>query len=218
MSAIVENQPGWLDCPPGAMEFKALDDNQGEIEGYASLFGELDNGNDIVVSGAFAKSLRKRRNHTSGQWLIPMLYGHAHQSVPVGVWNDFREDKTGLKVKGRILVESPDARQLYAVLKAGGAMGLSIGYRTIRKEIEERKRDGNAYMVRKLLEVDLNELSFTPMPMLEGARVTSVKSETDQRAYEAQARALIHAVQSLNDAWALKHAIEDATRKLRARS
>lgn len=32
----------------------------GAFTGYASLFGVLDSGGDVVMAGAFAKSLRKR--------------------------------------------------------------------------------------------------------------------------------------------------------------
>ena len=41
------------------IDTKALTD-QGEFEGYASIFGNVDRGGDIVVSGAFAESLRAR--------------------------------------------------------------------------------------------------------------------------------------------------------------
>ena len=43
----------------------------GTVEGYASLFGEIDQARDMVMPGAFAKSLRVR-----GVRRIPMLFQH----------------------------------------------------------------------------------------------------------------------------------------------
>ena len=51
----------------------------GLIEGYASLFGVRDSGGDIVMAGAFTRSLRRRRQ--SG---VKMLWQHRAEE-PIGV-------------------------------------------------------------------------------------------------------------------------------------
>ena len=52
----------------------------GAIEGYASLFGEVDQARDMVMPGAFTQTLKAR-----GLRKIPMLFQH-DPSEPVGVW------------------------------------------------------------------------------------------------------------------------------------
>ena len=65
-----------------------------------------------------------------------MLWQH-DPTQPIGVWDEVREDATGLWVKGRILTEVEKGREAAALLAAGAIDGLSIGYRTVRAE-----RDG----------------------------------------------------------------------------
>ena len=212
----------WLPPCDESFEFKFAKDGDadvGTIEGYASLFGEIDSGNDAVVKGAFSKSLRERRK--ADRWRIPMFMAHSHGSVPVGVWTEITEDAKGLKVKGRIIPENDDARQLLAVLRAGGDMGLSIGYRATNRCY--RTPDGKEHAdwmsgaTRLLKEVDLREISITAMPMLDGARITSVKDEDGEdheaaarAAAETEQKALIHALGGVTQSLALTLALKRA--------
>ena len=66
----------------------------GTIEGYASLFGEIDQARDMVMPGAFRETLKQR-----GLRKIPMLFQH-DPSEPVGVWLELAEDFRGLKARG----------------------------------------------------------------------------------------------------------------------
>lgn len=130
------------------------------IEGYASLFGAVDRGGDVVEPGAYAASLKsldaaKRR--------VRMLWQH-DPSEPIGVWDEVREDKKGLYVKGRLLPDVARAREAAALLEAGAIEGLSIGYRTVRATKDEHGR-------RRLKELELWEVSLVTFPMLPDARV-----------------------------------------------
>lgn len=135
----------------------------GTIEGYASLFGEIDQARDMVMPGAFTQTLKQR-----GIRKIPMLFQH-DPSEPVGIWLELREDLRGLWARGRLIPDVRRARELLALLQAGAVDGLSIGYRTQRGQIEPRTR------VRKLYQVDLWEISIVTFPLLDGARVSAVK-------------------------------------------
>ncbi|NBU59305.1 MAG: HK97 family phage prohead protease [Betaproteobacteria bacterium] len=163
----------------------------GIIEGYASRFGERDRGDDIVEAGAFKKHLRGKK---SGR--IPMLFGHDQSKPPVGVWTELREDAVGLVAKGRIITASDYGRHVYELLKAGADMGLSIGYRTKVAEHDTKKG------VRLLKEVELAEISLVPIPMLDTARITSVKGDTpdaDEWAWIGDHKAAIEALESMAD-------------------
>lgn len=152
-----------------ALETKGLTD-AGEFEGYASTFGNVDLGGDVVEPGAFIESVVKAK---ADRRTIPMLWQH-DQKEPIGVWNDIAEDQKGLYVKGQLLVvDDPLARRAHAHLKAKSIGGLSIGYRVPAGGAEpDSKRRG----VMRLKKVELREVSLVTMPMNLEARVTTVKS------------------------------------------
>jgi HK97 family phage prohead protease len=68
-------------------------DPDGAVEGYASLFGEIDAARDMVMPGAFARTLKSR-----GPRRIPMLFQH-DPAEPVGVWLELTEDFRGLRAR-----------------------------------------------------------------------------------------------------------------------
>ena len=130
----------------------------GVFTGYASLFGETDLGGDVVAPGAFRASLKKR-----GARGVRMLFQH-DPAQPIGTWLDIAEDHKGLRVLGKLNLDVARARELAALIRDGAVDGLSIGYKTIRSA----RAPGGA---RKLLALDLWEISLVTFPMLPGARV-----------------------------------------------
>lgn len=134
----------------------------GAIEGYASLFGVVDLGRDRVERGAFAASLRRR-----GSTGVRFLFQH-DPAEPLGAWTSVVEDERGLRVRGQLNLAVARAREVQALLRQGALDGLSIGFRAVRSVRE-------AGGVRKLLEIDLWEVSVVTFPMLPAARVASVK-------------------------------------------
>jgi len=138
-------------------------DADGTVEGYASLFGEVDEARDMVMRGAFTQTLASR-----GVRRIPMLFQH-DPSEPVGVWLELREDHRGLFARGRLIPEVVRGRELLSLLRARAIDGLSIGYRTSKARIDPKTR------IRRLIEVDLWEISIVTFPLLNGARVNAVK-------------------------------------------
>lgn len=130
------------------------------IAGYASLFGEADQGGDIVVKGAYTASLDRLRACSTK---VKLLWQH-DPSQPIGVWDEVREDDKGLYVKGRLLTETRQGFEAAALIKAGALDGLSIGYRTVKAERDAKGR-------RHLAELELWEVSLVTFPMLQQARV-----------------------------------------------
>ncbi len=143
-------------------------DADGTVEGYASLFGEIDQARDMVMRGAFAQTLAARNIRR-----VPMLFQH-DPSEPVGVWLELREDHRGLFARGRLIPEVARGRELLSLLRAGAVDGLSIGFRTSKARIDPRTR------IRRLLAVDLWEISIVTFPLLAGARVRAVKQATSK--------------------------------------
>ena len=149
-----------------------------EISGYASLFGVADQGGDVVMPGAYGASLA--RLAAAGR-RVKMLWQH-DPAQPIGIWQELREDARGLWVKGHLLAEVERGREAAALLEAGALDGLSIGYRTLRSE-REGPGQGKG---RKLLELELWEVSLVTFPMLSEARVAS-KSEEMLSAFDGLA-------------------------------
>jgi len=131
------------------------------IAGYASVFGQRDKGGDTVAPGAYSASLARRG--APGGTPVRMLWQH-DPAQPIGVWDTLREDATGLYVEGRLLDDVARAREARALLAAGAVDGLSIGYRTLRAEA----LPGGG---RRLIELDLWEVSLVTFPMQDTARI-----------------------------------------------
>jgi hypothetical protein len=153
------------------LDIKAVSE-EGEIEGYGSIFGNVDSYGEIVMPGAFSESLAEARRKGRS---IKMLWQHDPMQ-PIGVWDDLAEDGKGLWVKGRLLKDvSPKAAETYGLIKEGALDGLSIGYRTIDAE-QDDKRPG-VYLLKKL---DLREVSPVTFAANERARIESVKHILDR--------------------------------------
>jgi HK97 family phage prohead protease len=153
------------------LQLKAAPGDDGIFEGYASVFGVVDLGLDMVERGAFAKSLGQRK--------VKMLWQH-DTAQPIGTWESINEDDHGLFVRGRLLPDVAKGKEALALLKAGAIDSMSIGYRTI--EAESATAEGRG--VRKLTEIDLFEISLVTFPMLPDAKVTDVKSIATERDFE----------------------------------
>lgn len=159
MSKIIEKKSFTL-------EFKEVD-SQGMLRGYASTFGNIDLGNDVVDKGAFKKSIKEQ------QGKFPILADHDPSKL-IG-WNlRAEEDDSGLLVEGQLDLNVQLAREKYSLvknaLKNNIKMGLSIGYMVIKAE-----PDRKSPMVRHLKELKLFEYSIVTFPMNTEAMVTGLK-------------------------------------------
>jgi len=139
----------------------------GEFEGYASVFDNTDLGNDVIKSGAFKKSLRKR-----GAKGVKLLYQHK-SDMPIGVFTSVKEDEHGLKVKGQLAMNVQAGKEAYELLKMGALDGLSIGFRVNPKMVSYEKRSKK----RIIEELDLMEISLVTFPMNPQATIRSVKGQ-----------------------------------------
>jgi HK97 family phage prohead protease len=146
----------------------------GSFEGYASLFGVIDQGGDMVAPGAFTQSLAAMK---ARGYAVPMYLNHGAMAgsdpLPVGVWRSITEDAKGLSVSGELLGLNTDAGAYrYELVKGGAMRGLSIGYRA--KKVDYGKKPGEPR--RTLKQIDLIEISIVDDPMLAQAQVATIKS------------------------------------------
>lgn len=131
----------------------------GQIEGLAAVYGNQDHGGDIILPGAFAKTIRGRK-------ALPMLLYH-DQRLPVGVWTGFEDTAKGLKMTGRVTTVTQAGKEALALARDGALSGLSIGYRAIKERYTDTARE--------LAEIALIETSLVATPMNDRAQITRVK-------------------------------------------
>ena len=93
------------------LEIKSAADD-GSFDGYASVFGNVDFDGDVIDKGAFKRTI----DHSKG--VVPILWQH-DRTQPVG-WNaSAEEDGFGLKVSGRLMVDTEIGRTALSFLKTG---------------------------------------------------------------------------------------------------
>ena len=136
-------------------------DSDGRFSGYASVFGRVDGGGDMVMPGAFRDSLETR-----GSERVRLLFQHDPKE-PVGLWDEIVEDGFGLWVSGRLIDGVPRAASLRALIAGRAIDGLSIGFRAVRATREGRTG------TRRLWAVDLWEISIVTFPMMDAARISA---------------------------------------------
>lgn len=141
--------------------FKVTGD-AGTFSGYASIFGNVDQGGDVVERGAFAVGdmvltkdgmIRVFNQHDSRQ-----IIGKAK----------VEQDDVGLKFDGSLILSVPQARTAYELMKADVLDGMSIGYDSLEDEITNAG-------IRKLKRLKLWEISVVTFGMNPLAKVERVK-------------------------------------------
>lgn len=144
-----------------AFDIKSVSE-EGQIEGYASVYGNVDSYGDVVQKGAF-KSLFGKSDS-----IIPVLWQHDTRQ-PIGGASSFKEDDNGLYMKANLVMEVQKAHEAKALAKAGVVTGLSIGYTV--EEFTYNKEDNVTY----LTDLKLWEVSLVTFPANSEARVEGVK-------------------------------------------
>tara|TARA_Y100001972_G_scaffold122976_1_gene169477 strand:- start:381 stop:1142 length:762 start_codon:yes stop_codon:yes gene_type:complete len=176
-----EISTGYFEVEAELKAYEEDDDKEkekGMFEGYASIFGNKDLGNDVIEKGAFMRSLRRK-----GAKKIKMLYQHDTKE-PIGVFDKVTEDQNGLYVKGRLAMGTQKGKEVYELMKMGAIDGLSVGYRVDAKG--QSYDDKRKYRVLK--EVELMEISAVTFPMNPRARIQAVKSDMTVREWEHKLR------------------------------
>ena len=142
-------------------DLKKIGDENG-ITGMGSVFGDLDSYRDIVLPGAFAKSIKEMK---AADRVIPMLWQH-RSDEPIGYWDSFKESEKGLELGGDFVLEVEKAREAQALSKRKVVTGLSIGY-TVPKGGSEYDKEKN---INFLSEIDLWEVSLVTFPAIDTAQ------------------------------------------------
>lgn len=155
------------------IEVKAGPDDglkEGEFIAYASVFGNKDSYGDVVMPGAFAKTLTEWVK--SGD-MIPVLFAH-NMSDPdfnIGGILKAEEDAVGLKVHNQLDLENPKALQTYRLLKGRRIRQMSFAY----DEIDSGPAVHDGENVWELRELKLYEVSVVTVGANQETEILAVK-------------------------------------------
>lgn len=140
--------------------------NSGTFAGYGSVYGNVDQSDDIVAQGAFTKSLQE----WNSKGRLPALLWQHKSSEPIGVYTSMVEDENGLYVEGKLALKTQQGAEAYELLQMKAISGLSIGFMT-REDSYDQKTG-----VRTIKSADLWEVSMVTFPCNDQARIEVVKS------------------------------------------
>lgn len=143
-----------------------MEGENGTFTGYASVFGGVDSYGDTIEKGAFLATLKKHG-------MPKMFLNHEGWELPIGKWQEVKEDDHGLWVNGELTPGNTRSNDVYASLKHGTVDGLSIGFYLDKDDYEETETGRLIKRVTRLVET-----SVVTFPADASARVdlASVKS------------------------------------------
>lgn len=133
------------------------------ICGYASVYGETDNDNEIVCFGAFAEVENRE---------VKLLWQH-DQSKPIGVITKIKEDNYGLYIEADINIKTQYGQEAVALIEQGAVNGLSIGFKIINSKYD---KEG----IRNILSAELYEISVVTFPANEKASIHQIGHGLDR--------------------------------------
>jgi uncharacterized protein len=145
-------------------EFKFAD-KAGKFTGYASIFGNVDSGGDVILPNAFKEFAQTKDGKTI------VLYQHSTHD-PIGKAT-VSQDSKGLHFEAELSLNDPTAKKAYTLMQDGIIDSMSVGYDVLEggaKSFADR---------RELTKLKLYEISPVTWGMNELARIETVKSALD---------------------------------------
>jgi HK97 family phage prohead protease len=150
----------------------------GTFTAYGSTFGNEDKGGDVVVKGAFAKSLKEKSVND-----IFMFYNHDTKEI-IGEYTNIKEDDHGLLIEGKLFIDDiKRASETHFLMKKGLIKKFSIGYQVVKKSFKGG--------LRMLEELKLFEVSPVTFPMNEEANLLTVKKDLTKKDLEKALRDVV---------------------------
>lgn len=178
-----------------------VDENEGIVEGYGSIFGNVDSDGDIIVKGAYTKTLMENGSR--------VRYVNQHRiDQPLGKFEVLMEDEIGLKFQAKVPLTTL-GKDVLLLMKSGVLNENSVGIMPIQKEYTN---DG----VRLLKEVKLYEISCVTLAANPMALITNAKGELDTDLYAKRFDALNRVIKKENVSDELGYAIEAELMKLKS--
>lgn len=151
---------------------KDVDVKKGIVTGYLSDFDTKDYDGDIIVKGAYTKSITERKSD------IFFLNQH-NWSQPHGKFNVLQEDSKGLYFESMPLIDTTYSQDTLKLYEAGIIKEHSVGFITIKDEYDSKS---NARIIKeiKLLEGSNVTLGANPNTPFTGFKSMTMDETNDQ--------------------------------------
>ena len=153
-------------------DIKDIDTVKGVVTGYFSSFGNVDSDGDMILPGAFKKTLQENGPESIKQRILH-LYQH-DATRPVAKPSVLKEDMKGLYFESTI-AKTRDGLDLLEMYEKGIIDEHSIGFRTVK----EQKKDNH----NELIELKLWEGSSVTWGANPETPFMGMKSLTPQQAF-----------------------------------
>lgn len=165
-----------------------LSASEGIVEAVVSVFGVLDDGGDIVVPGAYAKTITERGRR------IRVLDGHNSHSVmhvvgvplamrelsraelPAEILSQWPEATGGLWTRTQYLLNTEEGAGVFARIASGALAEYSIGYQVMQAGYQDVEWRGSIVPARLLKEIKLWEYSPVVWGMNPATATVQVKA------------------------------------------
>jgi HK97 family phage prohead protease len=178
-----------------------IDETNGIVSGYGSIFGNIDSDNDIILAGAYTKTLQENGSR--------VRYCNQHRiDQPLGKFTELREDGTGLYFVAQV-PKTRMGEDILLLMKNGVITENSVGIMPI---IKENRADG----VRLLKECKLYEISCVTLAANPMALITDAKGEINQDLLAKRFDILAKMIKKENVSDELGYAIEGELMKLKS--
>lgn len=150
-------------------------DGEGIIEGYASVFGNVDSYNSIIQPGAFTDTLQKGLNK------IKVLWNH-DSDEPIGKLITAYEDSKGLFVRYRLSLLVQKAQDIYNLIRDGVIDSMSFGFNIDDYEVQD-----GILLIKKVNLWEVSPVTFAAngLAQITGARHELIQVAEDQKTAEA---------------------------------
>lgn len=146
-----------------------IDDSQGIVKGLGSVFGNVDSDGDIMMKGAFAKSIQENLHR------IKYLYQH-RLDKPVGKMEELFEDSSGLNFVAKLALKTRLGKDVFEMIKAGVLTENSVGFQTIKQDYSKTEKVNRITEV-KLYEISAVTVAANPLAFIEEAKGEGVVKE-----------------------------------------
>ena len=139
------------------------DEKAGIIKGYGSYFGNKDSDNDVIMKGAYKKTIAENGER------VKYLYQH-DMNQPIGKMTELYEDDKGLVFVAEI-AKTQLGKDVVELMKSGVITENSVGIMPIQKN--------NKGDFREITEVKLYEISAVTLAANDQAKILDVKGNID---------------------------------------
>lgn len=178
-----------------------IDEVNGIVTGYGSIFGNVDSDGDIMAKGCYTKTLQENGSRVKYCWQHDIWQ-------PIGSFNSLVEDETGLKFEA-VIPPTRLGKDALILMKNGVINENSVGFGIV-------KADYNSDGIRIIREVKLYEISCVTLAANPLALITDAKGEAKFEAISAKIDNINKVLKKQDISDELGYALEADLLKLKA--